>query len=87
VVDEEQVASIDLLKIDVELSEREVLDGIREEHWQRIQQVVMEVTDKDHALRTIEEMLHARGFSVATEQEPRLKGTAVYNLFATKRAG
>ncbi|HVT99792.1 MAG TPA: FkbM family methyltransferase, partial [Acidobacteriaceae bacterium] len=46
VVDEEQVASIDLLKIDVELSEREVLDGIREEHWQRIQQVVMEVTDK-----------------------------------------
>ncbi len=34
---------IDLLQIDVEGAELEVLHGIEEQHWQRIQQVAMEI--------------------------------------------
>ena len=38
IVDEESVARIDLLKIDAERSEREILAGIRAEHWEMIRQ-------------------------------------------------
>lgn len=87
IVDEEQVDRIDLLKINVERSEREVLSGIREEHWARIRQVAMEVTDEDGGLRVTAELLHERGFRVTVEQEPRLRGTGIHNVFATRQAG
>lgn len=87
IVDEERVESIDLLKINVELTERDVIAGIREEHWPRIRQVVMEVTDEDNGLRAVEETLRERGFRVVAEQEPQLRGTPIHNVFATKKAG
>src|SRR5579872_112027 len=39
IVDEESVTRIDLLKVDAERSEREVLAGIRSEHWDMIRQI------------------------------------------------
>ncbi len=84
VLDEERLDRIDLLKINVERTEREVLGGIREEHWGRIRQIVMEVTDVGGALSAVGEMLRQLGFRVVVEQEPRLRGTPIYNLFATK---
>lgn len=52
---------IDFLKVDVEGAEVEVLKGVRDEHWGRIQQVALEVEDfaaKDVVL----DMLKKRGF-------------------------
>lgn len=59
---------IDLLKIDVEGSELEVLEGLDDSDWRRIRQCVIEVQDLDGRLDTIVDMLGARGFTVVTER-------------------
>jgi FkbM family methyltransferase len=84
IVDEEQVTRIDLLKVDVEKSEREVLAGIREEHWNLIRQIAIEVHDEAGGLEEVKQLLAKQGFQVAVEQDPLLKGTALFNLFATR---
>jgi 31-O-methyltransferase len=84
IVDEENITQIDLLKVDVEKSEREVLEGIRAEHWARIRQVAIEVQDDTGCLDEITRLLAGHGFQVIVEQDPLLKGTALLNLFATR---
>jgi 31-O-methyltransferase len=85
VVDEERVTRIDLLKVDVEKSERDVLAGIRDNHWGLIRQVVLEVHDEDGALDEVQGMLAKRGFATTAEQDPQLKGTTIFSVFATQR--
>ena len=85
IIDEERVARIDLLKVDVEKSEREVLAGIREEHWGLIRQVVVEVHDEQGALDEVHDMLAKHGFEMIAEQDPQLKGTTIFSVFATRR--
>ena len=85
VIDEEGVTRIDLLKIDAERSERDVLAGIRDEQWKMIRQIALEVQDEEGALDEVRRLLAAHGFEVATEQDPLLKGTAVFSVFATRR--
>jgi 31-O-methyltransferase len=86
IVDEEEgVTRIDLLKVDVEKSERDVLAGIRAEHWGLIRQIALEVHDDGGGLYEVQQTLAERGFQVTTEQDPLLKGTSVFNVFATRR--
>ena len=85
IVDEERVARIDLLKVDVEKSERDVLAGIREEHWGLIRQVVVEVHDEHGALEEIQNTLAKHGFETTAEQDPQLKGTTIFSVFARQR--
>ncbi len=85
IVDEECVARIDLLKVDVERSEEEVLQGIRAEHWGRIGQAVIEAHDEEGGLANVEGVLAEHGFEVTTEQDPLLKGTSLYTVFASRR--
>ena len=75
---------IDLLKIDVQKAELAVLDGIREEHWPGIGQIVMEVHDLDGRLERIVRRLQGRGFRVTVEQDELLEGSVLYNLFAVR---
>jgi 31-O-methyltransferase len=84
IVDEEHITQIHLLKVDVEKSEREVLAGIRAEHWALIHQVAVEVHDEAGCLDEISRLLAKHGFRVTVEQDPLLKGTTLLNLFATK---
>jgi FkbM family methyltransferase len=84
VIAECQVEWIDLLKIDVQKAELEVLRGIREEHWPRIGQIVMEVHDLDGRLEHIVRMLEDRGFRVTVEQDELLLGSVLHNLFAVR---
>lgn len=84
IIDEEAVERIDLLKVDVEKSEREVLAGIRPEHWSRIRQAVVEVHDEHGALEAVLELLMRQGFQVATEMDPLLQGTSLSMVFATR---
>ena len=83
-IDECGVEWIDLLKIDVQKAEQAVLDGLREEHWSRIGQIVMEVHDLDGRLERIVRRLGERGFRVAVEQDELLRGSVLYNLFAVR---
>ena len=64
-------ADIDFLKVDVEGAEVQVLQGIKPEHWPRIQQVALEV--ENYAARdAVLGILRAQGFATshfASEQE------------------
>lgn len=84
VIEEQEVEWIDLLKIDVQKAELQVLQGIREEHWPRIAQIVAEVHDLDGRLARIVCLLEGRGFEVAVEQDELLHGSVLHNLFARR---
>ena len=84
---EEGVERIDLLKVDVEKAELQVLGGIAEEDWPKIQQLVLEVHDLDGRLAVIARMLAERGFEVSTEQDRLLQGSELYSLYARRSDG
>ena len=85
VLREESLPRVDLLKLDVEKAELDVLRGIDEPDWHRIQQVVAEVHDMRGRCQVISQMLTTRGFSVVIEQDPEWRGTRVHMLYATRR--
>jgi hypothetical protein len=85
IIDEERVMRINLLKVDAERSEREILAGIRAEHWGLIRQVVTEVHDEAGGLGEVQRLLVEHGFQVTTEQDPLLNGTPLFNVFATRQ--
>ncbi|HKX31469.1 MAG TPA: amino acid adenylation domain-containing protein [Blastocatellia bacterium] len=89
VIREEGVERIDLLKVDVQRAEIDVLRGIEEQDWARIDQIVMEVHDQpggetEGHLGEIERMLQANGYQVVIEQDELLSGTDRYNLYARR---
>ena len=68
----------------------DVLQGVRDEDWQRIEQVVMEVHDVEGGatagrIEEITALLKKHSFSVVVEQEDLLQGTDRYNLYAVKQ--
>jgi FkbM family methyltransferase len=90
VLRQEDVGWIDLLKVDVQRAEAEVLEGIEQEQWAGIGQVVMEVHDaegksSEGRLAEISGKLEGLGYRVAVEQIDALKGTDRYNLYAVRR--
>jgi amino acid adenylation domain-containing protein/FkbM family methyltransferase len=86
VIRENDIERIDLLKIDAEKSESDVLAGIREDDWRKIDQIVMEVHDLDYRLDQITRLLESHGFEVNVEQEAWCEGTELFNLYA-RRSG
>lgn len=86
-ISENDIQSIDLLKIDVERSEWEVLDGIDEEHWKIIKQIVIEVYDKNGELDRILSILKQRAYQVFIQECEDLKGTNLHHVFAKRLTG
>jgi amino acid adenylation domain-containing protein/FkbM family methyltransferase len=86
VMNENKVEAIDLLKIDVEKAEMEVLEGIRQEHWPRIRQLVIEVHESEDRLHRIVQLLEGNGYRVVVEQEQLLEQTRLYNLYAKRES-
>ncbi len=63
IIAEHQIRQIDLLKIDVEGSEFDVLKGLSEDNWSRVQQLVVEISPVHrHRLLDLQEELKQRGF-------------------------
>jgi FkbM family methyltransferase len=82
---EQNISRIDLLKIDVERSELEVLMGIEEQDWPKINQIVLEAHDIENQINDIKILLEAKGFTkIIFEQDPFLKASKNFNLFAIK---
>jgi hypothetical protein len=73
------------LKVDVEKSETEVLAGIRNDHWDLIRQAVIEVHDEAGGLDHVQALLAKHGLNVVTEQDPMLKGTNLFTVFASRK--
>ena len=79
------VRQIDLLKVDVQKSEIDVLNGIGEGDWKRIRQIVIEVHDVHGRLEKIAGLLNERGFEVKAEQDDMYEELIMYNLYALGR--
>ncbi|HSN96807.1 MAG TPA: FkbM family methyltransferase, partial [Candidatus Nanopelagicales bacterium] len=84
VIRETGVDRIDLLKVDVQKSELEVLEGLDEGDWPRIAQIVLEVHDAEGRLGHIAALLERRGFTVISEQDPLYAGTNIHNVYALR---
>ncbi|MGO4759143.1 FkbM family methyltransferase, partial [Streptomyces sp. 2MCAF27] len=67
VIEEQGIARIDLLKIDVERGELDVLAGIADGHWPLIRRIVIEVDDADGRLAAVLELLRSHGYTVAVD--------------------
>lgn len=85
IIRENQIDRIDLLKIDAEKSELEIIRGIADCDWPKVDQIVIEIHDPTHdAVRRINDLLIRKGYRCAIEQEKRLEHSGLCNLFATR---
>lgn len=85
VLREEGIGRVDLLKLDVEKSELDVLNGIEEADWPKIFQVVAEVHDIDDRLEKVRGLLCSHDFSrISIKQEPILEALNIYNIYALR---
>ncbi len=83
VIEQDEIEYIDLLKINVEKSELDVLLGIKESDWQKIQQIVLEVDVKEN-LPTITSLLERHGYEYVVEQDNLLEGTPLCYVYAIR---
>ncbi|WP_308723310.1 FkbM family methyltransferase [Paenibacillus polysaccharolyticus] len=75
--------AIDLLKIDVEKSEFEVLEGIEPEDWGKIRQIVMEVHGLDgEQISRLENIFLTNGFNVVIDYYEDLNIPNYFNVYA-----
>jgi FkbM family methyltransferase len=85
IIEAEKIDSIDLLKINVEKSEPDVLNGIKDGDWAKIKQIVSEV-DSEENVSIIVSLLERHGFEYTVEQEPVLAGTELRYIYAVRPA-
>ncbi|MEV7559735.1 FkbM family methyltransferase [Streptomyces sp. NPDC089795] len=86
IIREQNIERIDLIKIDVQKSERQVIDGIADEDWPKIQQMVLEAHDADGEVARLVALLESRGFTAQAEQDELYAGTDIYNIYAVRGA-
>ncbi|NBX38633.1 MAG: FkbM family methyltransferase [Flavobacteriia bacterium] len=85
VIEQNALHRIDLLKIDCEGAEWDVLMGVKDADWTKIQAAVIEVHDIDGRLAKVENLMKAKGFNaIYSEQEDGLENSQMYNVFALK---
>lgn len=79
------IKHIDLLKIDVEKSEFEVLEGIDEGTWNKISQVVMEVHGlSDEEISILSNIFSTRGYKVYIDLYEELNVPRYFNVYAKR---
>ncbi len=83
VIAEEGLERVDLLKINVEKSEWDVLQGISAGDWPKIRQLVIEVDQKQN-LEPITTLLEQNGYEVLVEQDPLLRKTELCYVYAIR---
>src|SRR4029079_14784080 len=83
VIAEEGIDRIDLLKINVEKSEFDVLQGLQPGDWEKIRQMVIEVDLKDN-LEPITTLLERHGYEIFVEQDPLLRKTELCYVYAIR---
>ena len=83
VIAERGLGRIDLLKINVEKSELDVLQGLTPADWPKIRQMVIEV-DRQGNLEPITTLLEQNGYEVFVEQDPLLRKTELCYVYAIR---
>ena len=87
VIREEGIERIGMMKIDVQKSEMEVLEGIEEEEWEKIRQIIVEVHEIEGRVRKVEEKLRSKGYEVKVRQEKGLESSRQYSIYAVREGG
>jgi FkbH-like protein/FkbM family methyltransferase len=88
IIRENRIDRIDLLKIDAEKSELDIIKGIDDRDWPKIDQIVMEIHDPSReSVKRVEELLNGRGYRCTVEQESLLERAGLFNLYATRLKG
>jgi len=77
------ITRVDLLKIDCEGCELEVLEGLSDECWRIVAQIVLEVHDVDNRVARIEGMLKSRGFETLADAHEA--GASAFLVYACRR--
>ena len=86
IISGEKIERIDLLKVDVENSEHLVLDGLADQDWTKIENIIIEVHDVHGRLEKITGMLKEKGFDAHVEKENLLsKDDILYNIYALRK--
>ena len=84
-IEEKNIDCIHLLKIDCEGEEINVLRGIKTEHWQLINAIVMEVNDIENNVVFAKNILSKYGFKhIKLEKEKGFEKTKLINIYAYK---
>ncbi|MBD2137713.1 amino acid adenylation domain-containing protein [Anabaena sp. FACHB-1237] len=83
VIAEQKVTHIDLLKINVEKSEFDVLQGIEKQDWAKIRQLVVEVDVKEN-LDPIVNLLTEQGYDLLVDQDVLLTNTELCYIYAIR---
>jgi amino acid adenylation domain-containing protein/FkbM family methyltransferase len=83
VIAQEALDHIELLKINVEKSELDVLQGIAPHDWLKIRQLVIEV-DRQVTIDPILTLLTQHGYESLVEQDVLLTGTELYYVYAIR---
>ncbi|MCP4760308.1 MAG: FkbM family methyltransferase, partial [archaeon] len=88
IIKENDIKKIDLLKLDAENYEKQVLAGIKEDDWDKIQQLAIEVhthiTGGRNLLKEIIELLESKKFKTEVGEESRESIMGVYMLYAKR---
>ncbi|HVH45117.1 MAG TPA: FkbM family methyltransferase [Labilithrix sp.] len=79
-----RVDHVDLMKIDVQKCELEVIEGIDEEDWPKISQIVLEAHDTEGRVAALRSRMEQRGYAVTVQQDDLYVGTNIYNLYAVR---
>ncbi len=83
IIQEYRLAEIDLLKVDVEGSEVEVLEGIGSQDWSNIRNIIIEVDAEVVDLEKILEMLADRGMTYDSSQQVEYSETGLHIIYAS----
>ncbi|WP_394821758.1 FkbM family methyltransferase [Pendulispora albinea] len=85
VLREHAIERVDLMKVDVQKSELEVIEGIEEADWPKFSQIVLEAHDENGRVGALTERFERHGFTVIAEQDALYAGTNIYNIYAIRR--
>lgn len=87
VMREYEIERIDLLKVDVERSELDILEGIAEDDWPKIRQAVVEVHEGDEALQAVEQHFIRHGFRTAVDRDRHFSNISMLYAVRAKEEG
>jgi FkbH-like protein/FkbM family methyltransferase len=85
IIREQRIDRIDLLKVDAEKSELDIIRGIEDADWPKIDQIVIEIHDRTgETVTQIQELLAGKGYRCAVEHEKLLERSGLFNVYASR---
>ena len=89
IISENKIENINLIKLDAENAERQVLEGIVDSDWEKIQQLSIEVhtniPDGNTLVPFIMNLLKSKGFTLDLDTNSRFSNVGVHMLYATRK--